>query len=131
MTVTYPSIEPATRTFTPGTYAVTEPNHLGVQDDPRVWGNQPSEAQLDLTYKYVSETDTNALLNAWNYSLSGYIKLTLPSQVACGITDAGFSARITGTNAYSWFFAEEPTITSRKGKRADIAVKLVGRIIAP
>jgi hypothetical protein len=131
MTVTYPSIEPDARTFTPGGYAVTEPSHLGVQDAPRVWGNQPSEAELDLEYEYIDETNTNAILNAWNYSLSGFIKLTLPAEVSCGITDTDFADRITGTNAYSWFFAEEPRITSRKGKRANISVKLVGRIVAP
>ena len=129
MPVAFPAIEPASRSFVPGAYPVTWPNHRGFQHAGRLWGTIGADAQLDLSFEYLRHSETQALIDAFDNALSGYIAMTLPEQIACGIMDADYEARITGAGlAYSWFMPEAPKIRSRSGGFSDATCKLIGRL---
>ena len=129
MPVAFPAIEPATRAFTQGGFPATWTDHRGIQHVGRLWGSVGGDAQLDLTFEYLQNSETQALIDAFDNALSGYIAMTLPEQLTCGIVDEGFIARIRGAGlAYSWFMPEPPRIRSRKAGLSDASCTLVGRL---
>lgn len=129
MPVAFPAIEPSSRSFTQGGYPATWPDHRGFQHVGRLWGSVGGDAQLDLGFEYLRHSQTEALIDAFDNALSGYIAMTLPEQIACGILDADYEARITGAGlAYSWFMLEPPRIRSRSGGLSDATCKLIGRL---
>jgi hypothetical protein len=129
MPVAFPAIEPSSRSFTQGGYPATWTDHRGFQHVGRLWGSVGGDAQLDLGFEYLRHSQTQALIDAFDNALSGYIAMTLPEQISCGILDADYEARITGAGlAYSWFMPEPPRIRSRSGGFSDATCKLIGRL---
>ena len=129
MPVTFPAIEPASRSFVPGAYPTTWNNHRLAQYIGRSWGSLGGDAQLDLGFEYLRHSETQALIDAFDNALSGYFAMTLPDQIACGILDADYEARIIGAGlAYSWFMPEPPKIRSRSGGLSDASCVLTGRL---
>ena len=129
MAVSFPAIEPASRSFVQGGYPATWTDHRGFQYVGRLWGTVGGDAQLDLTFEYLLHTQTQALIDAFDNALSGYISMTLPTQITCGIMDTDYEARIRGAGlAYAWFMPEPPKIRSRSGGFSDASCKLIGRL---
>jgi hypothetical protein len=129
MPVAFPAIEPATRSFVQGGYPATWTDHRGFQHVGRLWGSVGGDAQLDLTFEYLQNSETQALIDAFDNALSGYIEMTLPEQLTCGIMDEDYAARIRSVGlAYSWFMPEPPRIRSRSGGLSDASCSLVGRL---
>jgi hypothetical protein len=129
MPVPFPAIEPATRSFVQGGYPATWTDHRGFQHVGRLWGSVGGDAQLDLTFEYLQNSETQALIDAFDNALSGYIAMTLPEQLTCGILDEDYAARIRSAGlAYSWFMPEPPRIRSRSGGLSDASCALVGRL---
>ena len=129
MPIAFPAIEPATRSFVQGGYPATWTDHRGIQHVGHLWGSVGGDAQLDLTFEYLRNSETQALIDAFDDGLSGYISMSLPSQVSCGILDEDYEARITGAGlAYAWCMPEPPKIRSRSGGLSDASCTLVGRL---
>lgn len=127
MPISYPAIEADSRTLIVAGYQVTKPQFKGGGvTTPRYRGSKPNSATLLLEYRYLSETDTLAVLTAWDDSLTGFFELTLPSQVACGITSTSLANRIVSASSKGWRFAEKPRIENLPAKRHNVSVRLEG-----
>lgn len=127
MPIPYPAIEADSRTLIAAGYQVTKPEFRGGGvTSPRLQGSKPNSPTLTLEYRYLNEANTLDILNAWNDSLSGFFELTLPSQVACGITNTNLAERIVSASATGWRFAEKPRIENLSAKQHNVTVRLEG-----
>jgi hypothetical protein len=84
MATTFPSIEPTGRSFTAPSWATTTQASQSGVITRRLWGSRPSRATLNLQFNNIDDTDTSAILNAYNTAKGSTDSLTLPSQLFVG-----------------------------------------------
>lgn len=131
MPIPYPPIEADSRILFAAGYEASKPQFKGGGvAAPRLYGSRPNSPILVLEYRYLGEADTFSILTAWNNSLSGFFELTLPSEVACGITNTDLAERIVSASSQGWRFAEKPRIENLPAKRHNVTVRLEGGFYA-
>lgn len=131
MAITFPTIEPTSRSFTAPRWPTSGLTTQSGVTTRRLWGSRPSQAQLSLSFDNISDDNAGLIIAAYNTAKGATTELTLPA-----VLFNGASAALTGwldttsTGAgMKWFFAEEPpTVESVAPGRSSVRVALVAEL---
>lgn len=98
----------------------------------RLWANRPSNATLDLQFQNISDTDTTAILAAYNQAKGPVDDLSLPVALFNGADSTlqtYLDTTVTGAGLI-WSFAENspPTVQSIAPNRSTVSVKLAAEL---
>jgi len=132
MATTFPSITPTRRSFVAPTWPTkTQMSQSGVITR-RLEGSRPSQAKLSLTFGNINDTDTAAILNAYNTAKGSVDSLTLPAKIFAG-ADATLQSwlNVSATGAgLLWSFSEgtSPQVESIIPGRSDVTVELTAEL---
>ena len=132
MPTTFPSIAPTRRSFVAPTWPTkTQASQSGVITR-RLWGSRPSQAKLSLTFGNVNDTNTAAILSAYNSAKGSVDSLTLPTQIFAGADatlQSWLDASATGAGLL-WCFAEgtSPQVESVAPGRFTVTVELTAEL---
>tara|TARA_B100001094_G_C17998189_1_gene703767 strand:+ start:168 stop:575 length:408 start_codon:yes stop_codon:yes gene_type:complete len=132
MATAFPSITPTARSFIAPTWPTkTQAAQSGVITR-RLWGSRPSQAKLGLTFGNINDTNTAAILNAYNAAKGSVDSLTLPTELFAG-ADAALQSLLdtsaTGAGLL-WCFAEgsSPQVESVAPGRFNVTVELTAEL---
>jgi len=97
-----------------------------------LWGSKPSRATLNLQFNNVDDTDTSAILNAYNTAKGSVDSLTLPGILFNG-ADTTLKNWLNGSSAAAgllWCFAEgsPPQVESIAPGRSNVSVSLTAEL---
>ena len=131
MTVTFPTLEPTSRSFVAPRWPTSGITSQSGVTTRRLWGSRPSQAQLNLSFDNISDDNAGLIVAAYNSAKGATTELTLPN-----VLFNGASAALTGwlnttsTGAgMKWFYAEEPpTVESIAPGRSSVRVVLVAEL---
>jgi len=132
MAIAFPSIAPTGRSFTaPAWQTTTQTSQSGVITR-RLWGSRPSRATLSLQFNNISDTNTSAILNAYNSAKGSVDSLTLPSVLFDGADTtltSWLNASATGAGLL-WCFTEgsPPQVESVAPGRSNVSVSLTAEL---
>jgi hypothetical protein len=132
MATTFPSIEPTGRSFTAPSWATTTQASQSGVITRRLWGSRPSRATLNLQFNNIDDTDTSAILNAYNTAKGSTDSLTLPSQLFVGADatlQTWLDSSATGAGLL-WCFSEgsPPQVESVAPGRSNVTVSLTAEL---
>jgi hypothetical protein len=132
MATTFPSIEPTGRSFTAPSWATTTQASQSGVITRRLWGSRPSRATLSLQFNNIDDTDTSAILNAYNTAKGSTDSLTLPSQLFVGADatlQTWLDSSATGAGLL-WCFSEgsPPQVESVAPGRSNVSVNLTAEL---
>ena len=128
MATTFPTIQPTARSFTaPAWQTTTQVSQSGVITR-RLWGSRPSRATLSLQFNNISDTNTSAILDAYNSAKGSVDSLTLPDILFNGADNTlktWLNASATGAGLL-WCFTEgsPPQVESVAPGRSNVTVSL-------
>ena len=122
--MTYPTLTPSSRTWTPGDYANTA--WVGMSGaESRVRNiNAMQESALRLQYIGLSESDMLSFLTHYVNSSGSYGAFTLPSAAFSGVS----SASDYTLSGYLWRYEESPTVEDLACDGHNVSVSLVSVI---
>jgi hypothetical protein len=131
MTVTFPTLEPTSRSFVAPRWPTSGITSQSGVTTRRLWGSRPSQAQLSLSFDNISDDNAGLIVAAYNSAKGATTELTLPN-----VLFNGASAALTGwlnttsTGAgMKWFFSDEPpTVESVAPGRSSVRVALVAEL---
>jgi len=132
MATTFPTVQPTSRSFVAPTWPTkTQVSQSGVITR-RLWGSRPSQAKLSLTFGNVNDTNTAAILSAYNTAKGSVDSLTLPSQIFAG-ADATLQSWLNASAAGAgllWSFSEgtSPKVESVAPGRSNVTVELTAEL---
>ena len=132
MATTFPSIAPTRRSFVAPTWPTkTQASQSGVITR-RLWGSRPSQAKLSLTFGNINDTNTTAILSAYNSAKGSVDSLTLPTQIFAGADatlESWLNASATGAGLL-WSFSEgsSPQVESVAPGRSNVTVELTAEL---
>lgn len=132
MPTSFPAIEPSSRRFKTAEFATTSQTSQSGVTTRRLWADRPSNATLDLQFKNISDTNTSAILSAYNAAKGPVDELSLPVVLFNG-ADSTLKTYLntTATGAdLIWSFAEDspPVVESVAPNRSTVTVKLVAEL---
>jgi len=128
MATAFPTIEPTSRSFAaPSWQTTTQVSQSGVITR-RLWGSRPSRATLSLQFNNISDTNTSAILSAYNSAKGSVDSLTLPTILfngADGTLKTWLDGSATGAGLL-WCFTEgsPPQVESVAPGRSNVTVSL-------
>jgi hypothetical protein len=131
MEVTFPSIEPTSRSFTAPRWPTTGITSQSGVTTRRLWGSLPSRAQLSLSFDNISDDNAALILAAYHSAKGATTELLLPTVLFNGAsgTLAGWLNTTSTGAGLKWFFAEEPpSIESIAPNRSSVRVALVAEL---
>lgn len=132
MATTFPSVTPTRRSFVAPTWPTkTQMSQSGVITR-RLWGSRPSQAKLNLTFNNINDTNTAAILSAYNTAKGSVDSLTLPAQIFAGADatlQSWLNASATGAGLL-WSFSEgtSPQVESVAPGRSNVTVELTAEL---
>jgi len=132
MATTFPSITPTRRTFVAPTWPTkTRASQSGVITR-RLWGSRPSQAKLSLTFGNINDTNTAAILSAYNTAKGPVDSLTLPTQIFAGADttlQSFLNTSATGAGLL-WSFSEgtSPKVETVAPGRSNVTVELTAEL---
>lgn len=128
MTVNFPAIQPTACSYTPPRFPTTESVSKSGVRSYRIWGSKRSDGFLDLTFENKTQSETAAILGAFNDAKGMVEDLNLPGIIFNSITDASLLQEFSQSNSdLKWYFInEEPPSIERVqgGKRYTTRVRL-------
>jgi len=131
MAVTFPSIEPTSRSFVAPKWPTTGTTSQSGVTTRRLWGSHPSQAQLTLGFANISDDNAALILTAYNEAKGATVDLALPSIIFNGASTnltAWLSTASTGAGM-KWFFAEEPpSVESIAPGRSSVNLRLIAEL---
>ena len=132
MATTFPTVQPTSRSFVPPQWPTkTQTSQSGVITR-RLWGSRPSSAKLSLKFDNISDTNTAAILSAYNTAKGSVDSLTLPTQIFAGADatlESWLNASATGAGLL-WSFSEgsSPQVESVAPGRSNVTVELTAEL---
>lgn len=131
MAVTFPTIEPTSRSFVAPRWPTTGLVSQSGVTTRRLWGSRPSQAQLSLNFDNITDDNAALILGAYNSAKGATTDLTLPSIIYNGASTnlaSWLSTSATGAGM-KWFFSEEPpTVESVAPNRSSVRVTLIAEL---
>jgi len=131
MAITFPSIEPTSRSFTAPRWPTSGLTTQSGVTTRRLWGSRPSQAQLQLQFNNVSDDNAALIVQAYHDAKGATTDLSLPAIIfngASGNLTGWLNTASTGAGM-KWFFAEEPpTVESVAPNRSSVRVNLVAEL---
>ena len=131
MAVTFPTIEPTSRSFSAPKWPTSGMTSQSGVTTRRLWGSRPSQAQLALTFANITDDNAALILAAYHSAKGATTDLSLPD-----IIFNGASANLTNwLNTFStgagmkWFFSEDPpSVESIAPGRSSVRVNLTAEL---
>jgi len=132
MAIQLPNVAPTSRSFSPPRWPTNSTRSQSGVKTLRLWGSQPSDATLTLSFTNVSDATAFEFARAHRLAKGPITEVTLPENVFAGL-GSSLATEITNlatTQGLRWFFPENdpPRITSVKPGRSSITVNLVGEL---
>lgn len=128
MPVAFPSIRPNERDYLPPEYAVTAVRAQNGVTSKRLWGSQPSNAEMGLVFRNINTDRAADLITAWDATKGGIDFLVLPSAVLSGVGSRLAAIILPPQGTLRWTFAERPSVTFVGPVWATARVRLVGEL---
>lgn len=131
MAVTFPSIEPTSRSFVAPRWPTSGLTTQSGVTTRRLWGSRPSQAQLSLSFDNISDDNAGLIVAAYNSAKGATTELTLPSVLFNGASAAlaGWLNTTSTGAGMRWFFSDEPpTVESVAPGRSSVRVALVAEL---
>jgi hypothetical protein len=131
MAVTFPNIEPTSRSFTAPKWPTSGLTTQSGVTTRRLWGSRPSQAQLSLSFDNISDDNAALILAAYHSAKGATTELTLPTALFNGASGAlaGWLNTTSTGAGMKWFFAEEPpSVKSIAPNRSSVRVALVAEL---
>ena len=127
----FPAITPSSRKFTAPRWPTKTFVSQAGTTTRRLYGSLPSQADLQLTYRNITDDQASAIL-AHYQSLKGPMsKATLPNQTWDGAsTDLKKQLNVSNYSDVDWYFAAAPTVDSIFPGVSTVQVRLIGEIRA-
>jgi len=132
MATAFPGIQPTSRSFVaPAWQTTTETSQSGVITR-RLWGSRPSRATLNLQFNNISDTNTSAILSAYNSAKGSVDSLTLPDIIFNGADSSlklWLDSSATGAGLL-WCFTEgsPPQVESIAPGLSNVSVSLTAEL---
>jgi hypothetical protein len=132
MVTAFPGIQPTSRSFVaPAWQTTTETSQSGVVTR-RLWGSRPSRATLNLQFNNINDTNTSAILSAYNSAKGSVDSLTLPDIIfngADGTLSSWLDSSATGAGLI-WCFTEgsPPQVESIAPGLSNVRVSLTAEL---
>lgn len=131
MAVTFPSIEPTSRSFTAPRWPTSNITSQSGVTTHRLWGSRSSQAQLTLGFDNISDNNAAAIVQAYNLAKGATIDLTLPTELFAGASStlkSWLDGSATGAGL-KWFFSENPpNIESILPGRSSVKITLIAEL---
>lgn len=128
MPVVFPSIKPSERDYLPPEHAVTTVRSQNGITFKRIWGSEPGNAEMRLTFRNI-HTDKSALIvQAWLDSKSGIDSLILPAAVLAGAGEKLKQVILPAGTSAVWTFAERPAEQAVQPIWSTVNVRLIGEL---
>ena len=131
MAVTFPSIEPTSRSFVAPRWPTSGLTTQSGVTTRRLWGSRPSQAQLSLSFTNITDDNAALILEAYNDAKGATTDLALPSVIfngASGNLTGWLNTASTGAGM-KWFFSEEPpAVESVAPNRSSVRITLVAEL---
>ena len=116
---TFPTLTPATRTFTPGEYPHTPYLTLSNLNRRVLHSSAMVASTLRVTFLQLSQADMLSVVSHYQGQQGAFLPFAIPSSLLQGVTAADFT--ITG---YQWRYIEPPQIVDLCGPFHDVSVTL-------
>ena len=116
---TFPTLTPATRTFTPGEYPHTAYITLSNLNRRVLHTNAMVASTLRVTFTQLSQADMLSVVSHYQGQQGAFLPFAIPSSLLRGFTAADFT--LTG---YQWRYVEPPQIVDFCGPFHDVSVTL-------
>jgi len=132
MATAFPGIQPTSRSFVaPAWQTTTETSQSGVVTR-RLWGSRPSRATLNLQFNNINDTNTSAILSAYNRAKGSVDSLTLPDIIFNGADSSlklWLDSSATGAGLL-WCFTEgsPPQVESIAPGLSNVSVSLTAEL---
>lgn len=120
----YPTLQPASRNFSPGNYPVKTFRSQSGAETRLLYGNQRSGMTLELQYENISDSNAELFVTHFDQVLGTYQTFSLPAAAKAGWNASASTLDVTSATA--WRYAEEPSITSVRPGLSTVQVKLIG-----
>lgn len=125
MPIPFPTLKPTTRAFTAADYPVTSPEYARGIAYPRLRGQRPSGALLELTFNNITDTEAASILEAFALSRSGFHPLSMPTELVSGIDLQALKDRIRPGTYLAWHFNDPPKVDAGIPGISTVTVSLV------
>lgn len=110
--------------MTQGQYATKRFTSIAGTGTTRAYGSQPFNAELDLEFDNLSDSDALLIAQAYDDARGEKDDIDLPDEVWQGMTFE-LKTRLAGT--FLWRFVGQPTISSVRPGVSSISVRLSGQ----
>lgn len=131
MAVTFPSIEPTSRSFVAPKWPTTGTTSQSGATTRRLWGSRPSQAQLTLGFANITDDNAALILAAYNDAKGATTDLSLPAIIFNGASGnlTGWLNTASNGAGMKWFFSEDPpSVESVAPGRSSINIRLVAEL---
>lgn len=117
--VTFPTLYPSTRIFTPGDYPHTPFQTFSARNRRVLHSNALNTSGLRLTFVRLSQSDMLSVLSHYNGQQGEFIPFAIPSSILEGFTAADFLPA-----GHLWRYASPPEVEDFCGPYHDVTVVL-------
>lgn len=129
MSTPFPAITPTDRSFRLGQFPTKVYRALSGATAKRSFGNRSYGHQLQLEFRSLPDSSTNAILQHYTETSGGFERFTLPNAVLAGL-DATTQSYIQSSATIRWEYNDAPSVKSVRPGRNDVQVSLVGELIS-
>jgi hypothetical protein len=116
---TFPSLTPASRTFTPGSYPHTPFQTLSGLQRRVLHTDAMVSSTLSCGFIALSEADMLLVISHYQGQFGAFTPFDIPSTILQGFTLADFQL-----SGYLWRYSQPPQITDRCGPTFDVSITL-------
>jgi len=125
----YPAITPSSRKFTPPKWPTKAFVSQAGTTTRRLYGSKPAQADLQLTYRNITDDQASAILSHYQTTKGPMGKAVLPPETWEGAsTNLSNQLNASSYSDVDWYFAAAPTVDSIFPGISTVQVKLIGEI---
>lgn len=118
MTIQFPAIQPTNHEFVAPEWPVTESRSQGGVRSVRLWGSQPSDAGMVLSFANKTQAEGAAIIKAHGDTKSRIEDVAFPAIVIKGVSDPDLLALLRdGGPGLRWYFVGPPQLNRVPGGR--------------
>lgn len=127
MTVQFPGIKPAERSFRLGQYPVKSYRALSGATVKRAFGNRAYGYELQLSFNNITDAVTSQLIDHYNATRGGFARFTLPAQIFAGMSTT-LTSKIQAPTQIKWEYVNPPEVRSVFNGRSTVTITLAGEL---
>lgn len=123
----FPSIRPASRTYSAGQFPLKTYRALSGATVKRVFGNKAYGHSIELQFTNITDAVAKQIIDHY-YGQNGSVdRFALPSAVFSGMSEA-FGDELRAPDGISWEYAEPPVIEAVFNGISSVTVRLIGEL---